>query len=104
MASFLHVERLPVAYVKLDPDLVAGLVGSESASLVVKSIADVARGLGLRTVAPAVADEETLQLLRRLGVQYVQGAAVAPARPVTDLRVSHPADHHPDYGIPSSSA
>ena len=103
VASFLHVDRLPVSYVKLDPDLVAGLVGSESARLVAKSIADVARGLGLRTVAPGVSDDETLQLLRGIGVGYAQGPAVAPARPVTELRLSRPPEQSP-YGIPSSSA
>ncbi len=89
VASFLHVERLPVGRVKLDRALVERLAAAESARLVVKAIVDVAHGLGIRTVAPRVPDEGTLRLLRGLGVGYVQGAAVASAWPVTDLPLSH---------------
>jgi EAL domain-containing protein (putative c-di-GMP-specific phosphodiesterase class I) len=36
-------------------------------------VVDIARGLGKRTVAEMVGDEETLNLVRELGVDFVQG-------------------------------
>jgi EAL domain-containing protein (putative c-di-GMP-specific phosphodiesterase class I) len=90
VASFLHVERLPFSYVKLDGALVAGLADGEGARLVVKAITDVAHGLGMRTVAPHVLEHHTLRLLRELRVGYAQGPALALARAATELQLAPP--------------
>ena len=92
VASFLHVERLPVGYVKLDGALVERLPHSQSARLIVKSIADIAHGLGMRTMADAVSEPGTPRLLGALGVGYVQGDAVSAARPVGEVDLGRPAD------------
>lgn len=88
VGSFLQVEQLPVGYVKLDHALVGRLSEAGGARLVVKSIADVASGLGLRTVAPHVSDQATLRILRAAGVGYAQGPALGLARPAAELRPS----------------
>ena len=90
VASFLHVERLPITYVKLDGALIERLESDESARLVVKAITDVAHGLGMRTVAPRVSDHGTVHLLRGLRVGYAQGPALALARASTDSQVTRP--------------
>ena len=42
-----------------------------------KSVVDIARGLGKRTIAEFVEDAETLELLRGMGVDFAQGFYVA---------------------------
>lgn len=89
LASFRHVEHLPVGYLKLDAGLVESLRTSEGSRLVLRSIAEIARGLGRLTVARAVPDRETLALAREARIDYAQGPAVGPARPVEELRIRH---------------
>lgn len=38
-----------------------------------RAVVDIARGLGSRTIAEFVGDEQTVKLLRELGVDYGQG-------------------------------
>jgi EAL domain-containing protein (putative c-di-GMP-specific phosphodiesterase class I) len=46
----------------------------------VRSIVDIARGKGIRTVGEGVEDEEALDLLRRYGVDLAQGFHIARPR------------------------
>ena len=48
-----------------------------------KALVDVARGLGIRTIAEYVESAEAFALLRRIGVDYVQGYFVG--RPVSRI-------------------
>ena len=41
-----------------------------------KAIVDVARGLGLKTIAEFVEDRDTLELLEEYGVDYAQGFGI----------------------------
>jgi EAL domain-containing protein (putative c-di-GMP-specific phosphodiesterase class I) len=41
--------------------------------VVVKAMVDIARGLGLKTIAEFVENEEIVAMLRSLGVDYAQG-------------------------------
>ena len=57
----------------------------EADQVIVKAIVELAKGLGIGTIAEFVADEETLELLRGLGVDYAQGTYVGDPRPVSEL-------------------
>ena len=46
---------------------------------------NIARGLGTKTVAEFVGDDETVELLRRLGVDYGQGYHLGMPVPVGEL-------------------
>ena len=63
-------------------------------SCVVKSVVDIARGLGKRTIAEFVEDEETLELLRGMGVDFAQGYYVAKPAPLPAGRVAAPTSRH----------
>jgi EAL domain-containing protein (putative c-di-GMP-specific phosphodiesterase class I) len=52
--------------------------------LVVNAIVGIARGLGKKTVAEFVADEDSVGLLREIGIDYAQGYHVGPPLPRTD--------------------
>jgi PAS domain S-box-containing protein len=83
--SFRLVRELPLDYLKLDGELVGSLAESRTSQLIVKALVDVAAGTGMSTVAVFVSDEETLRLLRQLGVDYAQGYAVGRPRPVGEV-------------------
>jgi EAL domain-containing protein (putative c-di-GMP-specific phosphodiesterase class I) len=83
--SFRLVRELPLDYLKLDGELVASLTESRTSQLIVKALVDVASGTGMSTVAVFVSDEETVRLLRQLGVDFAQGYTVGRPRPVGDV-------------------
>jgi diguanylate cyclase (GGDEF)-like protein len=77
-ASFYYLKRLPLTHLKIDGDFIRGLSASPVDQLVVKAIVEIARGMGLRTIAEYVEDAPTLELLREFGVDYCQGFEVGP--------------------------
>jgi EAL domain-containing protein (putative c-di-GMP-specific phosphodiesterase class I) len=83
--SFRLLRDLPLDYLKLDGELVGSLAESRTSQLIVKALVDVAAGTGMKTVAVFVSDEETVALLRQLGVAYAQGYTVGRPRPVGEV-------------------
>jgi diguanylate cyclase (GGDEF)-like protein/PAS domain S-box-containing protein len=80
--SFYYLKHLPVQYLKLDGEFIQNLPRSEVDAHMVNAIVGIAQGLGIKTVAESVSDEETIGLLRRHGVDYAQGFHVGPPAPV----------------------
>jgi EAL domain-containing protein (putative c-di-GMP-specific phosphodiesterase class I) len=74
---------------------VRGCIADRTDQLVIKAVVDIARGLGKRTVAEIVGDEETLELVRSLGVDYVQGFHIGKPAPLARWLVERkPAGRH----------
>ena len=80
--SFGYLRNLPVDYLKIDGSLIRGLDDDAFNRAIVDGIVSVARVLGIRTIASMVEDPEMLELLRAIGVDYVQGFAVAEPLPI----------------------
>ncbi|MEW9571552.1 putative bifunctional diguanylate cyclase/phosphodiesterase [Rhodanobacter sp. Si-c] len=72
-ASFAYLKRLKVDVLKIDGLFIRNLPRERDNQVFVRSIIEVARGMGQRTVAEFVEDEETLLLLKEFGVDMVQG-------------------------------
>ncbi len=72
-ASFYYLKHLHFDYVKIDGEFIRGLRESQTDQVIVRSVAQMARGLGKKTIAEFVEDEATLELLRRDGIDYAQG-------------------------------
>lgn len=72
-SSFSYLKHLPVDKLKIDGGFIKNMSASGVDQAMVQSIAQVARALGKTTVAEAVEDEATLDLLRDYGVDYAQG-------------------------------
>jgi PAS domain S-box-containing protein len=70
---------------------VQGICGSRTDQLVVKSLAEIAHGLGKRTIAEFVANREALELLRDYGIDYAQGFFVAESKPLAEVDLAHAA-------------
>ena len=80
--SFYYLKHLPVQYLKLDGEFIQNLPRSEIDAHMVHAIVGIAQGLGIKTVAESVSDEETIALLRSHGVDYAQGFHVGRPAPV----------------------
>jgi diguanylate cyclase (GGDEF)-like protein/PAS domain S-box-containing protein len=84
MSSFTYLKRLPVDYVKIDGAFVKDMAKDAVDYAMVEAIHNVAHRMGLRTVAEFVQNDATIEMLRGLGVDYVQGWGVEKPRPLDD--------------------
>jgi diguanylate cyclase (GGDEF)-like protein len=77
--SFRNLRKLGVDIVKIDGAFVQNLRWSEDDRTFVHTLIDLARRLGLETVAEWVQDEEAAAILAEWGCDYLQGALVGLA-------------------------
>lgn len=71
--SFYYLKHLPFDLLKIDGEFVRSCTTSQTDQLLIRAVVDIARGLGKKTIAEYVGDDETVELLRQLGVDYAQG-------------------------------
>ncbi len=72
-SSLAYLRRLPLDELKIDKSFIMGMAKDASDALIVRSTIELAHKLGLAVVASGVEDEETLEQLRELGCDSVQG-------------------------------
>ncbi|QKG25901.1 putative bifunctional diguanylate cyclase/phosphodiesterase [Actinomadura verrucosospora] len=72
-SSLVRLKRLPVEEIKIDSSFVGRLAASTDDAVIVRSIVDLVRTLGLRSVAEGVEDPQTAGLLREMGCDAAQG-------------------------------
>ena len=79
--SFRNLRKLGVDIVKIDGAFVQNIIKSEDDRAFVHTLIDLARRLGLKTVAEWVQDEEAAVTLAGWGCDYLQGALIGLASP-----------------------
>jgi diguanylate cyclase (GGDEF)-like protein/PAS domain S-box-containing protein len=85
-SSLTFLRELPVTQVKIDRSFVANIVAEHEGDLVItESVVDLARRLGLETVAEGVESPDQLAELRRLGCDLAQGHLWSGAVPAERL-------------------
>lgn len=72
-SSLSYLKKLPVQYIKIDGAFIHRLTEDKADQTIVKAVSDIAHLLGKSTVAEYIEDEKTLNLVRKLGVDYAQG-------------------------------
>jgi diguanylate cyclase (GGDEF)-like protein len=73
LSSFAYLKLFPVETLKIDGSFVRDLASNKVSQSVVAAISEVARVMELETVAEFVQDDDSLSLLRELGVDWGQG-------------------------------
>jgi len=81
-SSLSQLRTLPLDFIKIDGIFVRDIRSSELDQAVVKSVAEIANVLNIKTVAEFVDRDETLQLLKTLGIDYAQGYYIAKPEPL----------------------
>ena len=76
--SFRHLRSFPIDIIKIDGVFVQNLARSPDDRFFVRMLVDLAKHLGVETVAEWVEDEETAQMLAGWGIDYFQGDYLGP--------------------------
>jgi diguanylate cyclase (GGDEF)-like protein len=97
-SSFSHLRRLPVDEIKIDKSFVMHLANDHSDLVIVRSIVDLGRNLGLRVVAEGVEDEIAWRELSSLGCDLVQGYVLT--RPLAEAEMNVWLANHAEVAPP----
>ena len=84
-SSLGHLRRLPVQEIKVDRTFVARMCSDARDAAIVRSVVDLAVGLGMRVVAEGVEDASTWEALLEMGCDEAQGWLLSRAEPADRL-------------------
>lgn len=84
-SSYGYLKNFPADFIKIDGHFVRDLLNDQYDKAIVKSIHDIARAMGMRTVAEYVENDHILAVLQQLNIDYAQGYAIAKPQPLADL-------------------
>ena len=83
--SFSYLRELPADAIKIDGALICDMLNKETNVAIVRTIVELARNLGMISIAEWVEDVPTLHALQEIGVDYVQGFIVSRACTAAEL-------------------
>lgn len=88
MSSFTYLKNLSVDYLKIDGSFVTDMLHDPIDRAMVQSINNVGQIMGIKTIAEFVENDQTLEMLREIGVNYAQGYGIAKPAPIEKLFTS----------------
>jgi len=83
MSSFGYLRSLPIDFIKIDGVFVRDIAQDAVHRAMVKSIRDVGVVMGKQIIAEFVEDEATLEILRSMQIDYVQGYGIGRPKPLS---------------------
>ena len=84
-SSLSYLKNLPVNELKIDRSFVVNMNQDHNDAVIVRSVIDLGRNLGLHTVAEGIEDRETWEHLKVLGCDSGQGFLLARPMPADQL-------------------
>jgi len=72
-SNFEHLLRLNVDYIKLDGTLIKNITVDKSSEIIVETIVNFAKKLGLKTIAEFVHSKDVMEKVAEMGIDYSQG-------------------------------
>lgn len=85
LSSFGYLKNLPVDYLKIDGSFVRDMAHDPIDAAMVQAISDIGHVMGIQTIAEWVENEETLGMLKKMGVDYAQGYLISKPQPIEDV-------------------
>ncbi|MUH00154.1 EAL domain-containing protein [Scytonema sp. UIC 10036] len=82
MSSFCYLKNLPVDYLKIDGSFVRQIVEEPIDMAMVEAINQIGHVMGIQTIAEFVENEDILNILKAIGVDYAQGYGIARPHPL----------------------
>ena len=72
-SNFARVQKLQIDYIKIDGAFIKDISQNYNSLIIVKTIIFYAKFSNVKTIAEFVHDEETYEIVKELGIDYVQG-------------------------------
>ncbi|MGL5345754.1 MAG: sensor domain-containing protein [Peptostreptococcaceae bacterium] len=72
-SSLNYLVKLPLSTTKIDRSFIAGMENSEEYAKLVKLMIEGSHSLGLKVIAEGVENENQLEMLKEMGIDYIQG-------------------------------
>jgi len=79
--SFSYLKELPADVLKIDGSFIVNMNAHPADIAIVEAIVSLAHSLGMQTIAEWAEDAATVETLAEIGVDHVQGYAVARPQP-----------------------
>jgi diguanylate cyclase (GGDEF)-like protein/PAS domain S-box-containing protein len=76
MSSFGYLKYLPLDYIKIDGSFVKDMVLDQVDKTFVEVINQIGHVMALKTIAEFVEDDQTVELLQKIGVDFAQGFSI----------------------------
>ncbi|HUR76156.1 MAG TPA: EAL domain-containing protein, partial [Sporichthya sp.] len=84
-SSLAYLRRLPVSEVKIDREFTSRINSDPRVLMIVRSVADLARNMGMDTVAEGVEDAQIFSTLQGLGIGQAQGFHLSKPMPASEF-------------------
>jgi diguanylate cyclase (GGDEF)-like protein/PAS domain S-box-containing protein len=88
LSSFTYLKNLPVDYIKIDGSFVVDMINDPVDRAMVDAIVRVGHVMQVKVIAEWVENEETLNLLKEMGVDYAQGYHLGVPKEVVLLELT----------------
>jgi diguanylate cyclase (GGDEF)-like protein/PAS domain S-box-containing protein len=85
LSSFNYLKNLQVDYLKLDGNFVKEMLNNPIDHALVEATNQIGHAMGIKTIAESVENQDVLDALRKIGVDYAQGYGIARPCPVEEL-------------------
>lgn len=86
---FSYLQNFKVDYIKIDGSFVMQANLSHIDLVIVQSINDMAHQLKIQTIAECVQNDLTLAVMKKIGVDYIQGFAIDKPKPISEIFQAH---------------
>jgi len=91
VSSFGYLKQLPIDYLKIDGFFVKDMVSDPIDAAMVSAINEIGHRMGIKTIAEFVEDQDILDALRKLGVNFAQGYHINRPQPLSEVFETQPA-------------
>ncbi len=83
LSSFSYLKNLPVDYLKIDGSFVRDMVDNKIDHAMVAAINQIGHIMDIKTIAEFVENDEIIEKLQCLGVDYAQGYGISRPKPLS---------------------
>ncbi len=82
LSSFAYLKALPIDYIKIDGRFIQSIANDPVDEAMVRMIHEIAQVMHIKTIAEFVETEESFEIVRKIGIDYIQGYLIARPEPL----------------------
>lgn len=87
LSSFSYLKNMPVDFLKIDGSFVKEIATDSTSYAMVKSINEIGKTMGIKTIGEFVEDQNILAKLQEIGVDFGQGYHIHKPEPISQISI-----------------